>query len=76
MCVRVSLQFRLGPRAPGVSVRSRNPVRKRVDACGLGGRAWMAPCRLRVRSCLTCTPGYLVLGRIYLYPERGFEFFF
>ena len=35
---RVSLWFRLGPRAPRVSLGSRNPVRKRVDACGLGGR--------------------------------------
>ena len=53
----------------GASVGSRNPVRKRVDACGLGGRAWMAPCHLRVGSCVTCRPGYLVLGCINLWEE-------
>ena len=45
----------------GASVGSRNPVRKRVDACSLGGRAWMAPCHLRVGSCVTCRP--VILGR-------------
>ena len=53
----------------GASVGSRNPVRKRVDACGLGGRAWMAPSRLRVDSCVTCRPGYLVFGRINPWEE-------
>ena len=53
----------------GACVGSCNPVRKRVDACGLGGRAWMAPSRLRVGSCVTCRPGYPFLGRINPWEE-------
>ena len=53
----------------GASVSSCNPVRKRVDAWGLEGRAWMAPSRFHVGSCVTCRPGYLVLARIYSWEE-------
>ena len=50
----------------GAFVGSRNPVQKRVYVCGLGGRAWMAPCRLRVGSYVdldTLFLGPLILGR-------------
>ena len=47
-------------------------------ACGLGDRAWIAPCRLRVGSCVICRPGYLILGRINPWeefdPSGEFEF--
>lgn len=53
----------------GAFVGSRNPVQKRLYACGLGGRAWMAPCHLRVSRYVTCRPGYLVPGSINPWEE-------
>ena len=69
MCSRVPLVSLGSAWRLGVSVGSRNPVRQGVDVCGLGGRAWIAPYRLRVGSCVTCRSGYLVLGRINSWEE-------